>query len=109
MDGSLVFLCLVVKVKSSAFHEDVEGEALYSLSCCSVTLAYSELLVRRVPAAVPPAEGIHGYPLSEEALIFARQMGSRDKAVGIVTSYRLDGPVFDFRRWNEISLVPEAA
>jgi hypothetical protein len=72
-----------------------------------VTVAFSEVLVRRVSAAVSPGEGIHGYPLNKEALIFARQMGSRDKAVGIVTTYRLDGPGFEFRHWNEISPFPE--
>jgi hypothetical protein len=57
------------------------------------------VLVRRVPVAVPPnpppGEGIHEYPLNKVALIFARQM-SRDKAVGIMSSYRLDGPGFLF-------------
>ena len=69
-----------------------------SLSCLLVSLAYSEVLVRRVPAAVPPGERIHEYPLNKETLIFARQM-SRDRAVGIMTSYRLDGPgsLFDIR------------
>jgi len=33
MDGSLIFVCLVVKTKSSAFNEDIEGEELYGLSC----------------------------------------------------------------------------
>jgi len=33
---------------------------------------------------------------------------SRDKAVGIVTSYRLDGSGFEYLHWNEISPFPKA-
>jgi hypothetical protein len=46
MEGSLIFVCRVVKAKSSAYNEDIEGGGLYSLSCLLVTFAYSEVLVK---------------------------------------------------------------